>query len=187
MKAKLESGEIKRYSEFRNAIAPYLGEEFTFNYDIRTSEGKQKLLELASQLMSNYNEATEVTAETAFTVNEQVEAVECRQGDYVIQLSSEDTHEAFTVDFPSFGFDRILYADSEEEAHEIAIEFLIHNKSPIPIASPSTNKQSSNRLESIEWQLLQIISDADSSQLRNRLNTASSDRATALDEVSCDA
>jgi hypothetical protein len=43
LKAKLESGEIKRYGELRNAIAPYLGEELTFIYDIRTFEGKHQL------------------------------------------------------------------------------------------------------------------------------------------------
>ena len=172
LKAKLESGEIKRYSELRNAIADYLGDEFAFNYDIRTFEGKQQLLALASQLITKYNQATEVGTETAVTAIEQVEEVVVLRdmGNYVIQLSSEDIHVAFTVAFPSF--DRILYADSEEEAHEIAIEYLINNKSPIPIASPSTNKQSSNRLEAIEWQRAQIISDADSSSFRDRLPVA---------------
>ena len=147
-------------------------EEDKFLFYPYNFEGKQQLLALASQLITKYNQATEVGTETAVTAKEQVEEVVLLRdmGDYVIQLSSEDIHEAFTVAFPSF--DRILYADSEEEAHEIAIEFLIHNKSPIPIASPSTNKQSSNRLEAIEWQRAQIISDADSSSLRDRLTVA---------------
>ena len=51
LKAKLASGESKKYSLLRIAIAPYLGDEFTFNYDIRTSEGKQKLLEMANRLI----------------------------------------------------------------------------------------------------------------------------------------
>lgn len=64
LKAKLESGESKKYSLLRIAIAftkcgsaspkanaNYLGDEFTFNYEIRTSEGKQKLLYLANRLI----------------------------------------------------------------------------------------------------------------------------------------
>ena len=51
LKAKLESGESKKYSLLRIAIANYLGDEFTFNYNIRTSEGKQKLLYLANRLI----------------------------------------------------------------------------------------------------------------------------------------
>ncbi|MEO1433222.1 MAG: hypothetical protein AAFV71_29990 [Cyanobacteria bacterium J06633_8] len=51
LKAKLESGKSKKYSLLRIAIASYLGDEFTFNYNIRTSEGKQKLLYLANRLI----------------------------------------------------------------------------------------------------------------------------------------
>jgi hypothetical protein len=52
LKAKLALSESKKYFLLRIAIANYLGDEFTFNYDIRTSEGKQQLLVLTNQLIS---------------------------------------------------------------------------------------------------------------------------------------
>lgn len=54
--AKLQSGESKKYSELRNAIAEFqyfreIKQEFG---DIRTKEGKQRLLELAEELIAEY-------------------------------------------------------------------------------------------------------------------------------------
>ncbi|MEM9926824.1 MAG: hypothetical protein AAF915_24260 [Cyanobacteria bacterium P01_D01_bin.50] len=81
--ASLKSGESKKYSLLRIAIANYLGDEFTFNYDIRTSEGKQKLLYLANRLIEEEEgigeELSEATQdnETAETIHpEAVQIIE---------------------------------------------------------------------------------------------------------------
>ncbi|MEO1763371.1 MAG: hypothetical protein AAFR83_15635 [Cyanobacteria bacterium J06629_18] len=45
-----------------------------------------------------------------------------QEDNYIIVPSKEDIHEAFTVKVGDIEF----YADSIEEAHEIAIEYLIN-------------------------------------------------------------
>ncbi len=60
--AKLQSGESKKYSELRNAIANFYRERgitFEFNFDIRTKEGKQELLGLANQIIADEQKAIE--------------------------------------------------------------------------------------------------------------------------------
>ncbi len=48
-------------------------------------------------------------------------------GLYEVNPSESHIHEAYTVIFT--GYEEELYADSEEEAHEIAIEFLLRQGS----------------------------------------------------------
>ena len=83
LKAKLESGESKKYSLLRIAIANYLGDEFTFNYDIRTSEGKQKLLYLANRLIEEEEaigeELSEATQDNGTAETIHPEAVEINE------------------------------------------------------------------------------------------------------------
>lgn len=60
--AKLESGELKKYSELREAIAHFylqLGRRFDFEASLSTKEGKQQLLTLAKQMISEYEANTE--------------------------------------------------------------------------------------------------------------------------------
>ena len=62
LKAKLESGESKKYSELRDAIADFHTERgitFEFNFDIRTKEGKGELLAEAAQLIAEEQETIE--------------------------------------------------------------------------------------------------------------------------------
>jgi len=72
--ASLKSGETKKYSLLRIAIANYLGDEFTFNHDIRTSEGKQKLLAMANRLIEE-EEAIDEELSEATQDNETVETI----------------------------------------------------------------------------------------------------------------
>lgn len=77
LKQKLESGESKKYSELRNAIAEQFP-QVDLSFDIRTKEGKQRLLDLATQLISEVieeesKEATETTAPLHPEVTEVVE------------------------------------------------------------------------------------------------------------------
>ena len=63
--SKLQNGEIKKYSLLRIAIANYYeqrGIEKSIEFDIRTFEGKQQLLKLASQLATEYEAESEIDA-----------------------------------------------------------------------------------------------------------------------------
>lgn len=98
--AKLESGESKKYSELREAIADYCNErgiEKVIDFDIRTKEGKQQLMALAGELTAK-REAT----------SEEIE-VGC-DGDCNADLIAEQTRE--TTDnrgTESADFDGVYY------------------------------------------------------------------------------
>lgn len=101
--ASLKSGESKKYSLLRIAIATHYEQQgiaFEFTYDIRTSEGKQKLLEMANRLIEEEEvvkeELSDVTQdnETAETIHPEAAETNEPVKEAFIARSSEGSDRA---------------------------------------------------------------------------------------------